>query len=71
MFQMAVKYPKCRPNILNVHRINQHFPISGPKKITQIGIFWYENAQSGNPEPRAMERRALLEKNKVARAKMF
>jgi hypothetical protein len=28
----------------------QHFHIKGPPKFTQIGIFWFENKPSGNPE---------------------
>jgi hypothetical protein len=28
----------------------QHFSFQGPPKFTQIGIFWFENTPSGNPE---------------------
>jgi hypothetical protein len=39
MYQMVIKYPKSLQNIPNGHKINQHFPIQGPPKFTQIGIF--------------------------------
>jgi hypothetical protein len=39
MYQMVITYPKCPQNIPNSHKIYQHFPVQGPPKITQIGIF--------------------------------
>jgi hypothetical protein len=36
---MVIKYPKCQSSIPNGHKIYQHFPIEGPPKFTQIGIF--------------------------------
>jgi hypothetical protein len=38
-YQMVMKYPKCLYNIPNGHKIYQHFPIWGPPKFTQNGIF--------------------------------
>jgi hypothetical protein len=48
---MAIKYgkwPEYRPN---GHKIYQHFPLLDPPKLSQIGIFGFENKPSGNPEP--------------------
>jgi hypothetical protein len=39
MCRMIIKYPKCPKNIPNDHKIYQHFPIQGPPKFEQIGIF--------------------------------
>jgi hypothetical protein len=49
MLQMVIKYPKCRSNIPNGHKIYHHFPIWGPQKFTQIGVFGLQNKPSGNP----------------------
>jgi hypothetical protein len=49
MGQMVTKYPKYSLNIPNCHKIYQHFPILGPLKFTQIGIFLFENKPSGSP----------------------
>jgi hypothetical protein len=36
---MVIKYPKCPSKIPDGHKIYQHFPILGPPKFIQIGIF--------------------------------
>jgi hypothetical protein len=36
-------------NIPSDRKIYQYFPLPGPPKFTQIGIFWFENIPSGNP----------------------
>jgi hypothetical protein len=46
---MVIKYPKSTKNIQNGYKIYKHFPIYGPPKFTQIGIFGFENKPSGNP----------------------
>jgi hypothetical protein len=37
--QMVIKYTKCPLIIPNGHKMYHHFPIYGPLKFTQIGIF--------------------------------
>jgi hypothetical protein len=44
MYHIANKLP-------NGHKIYQPFPIQGPPKFTQIGIFVFDYTPSGNPEP--------------------
>jgi hypothetical protein len=39
MYQMGIKYPKWSYSIPNGDTIFIHFPIYGPPKFTQIGIF--------------------------------
>jgi hypothetical protein len=39
MYQMVITYSKCLKNIPSGHKINKYFPIQGPPKFTQIGIF--------------------------------
>jgi hypothetical protein len=36
---MVIKYPKHPSNIPNGHKIYKHFPIEGPPKFSQSGIF--------------------------------
>jgi hypothetical protein len=36
---MVIKYPNFQSHIPNGHKMYQHFPIEGPQKFTQIGIF--------------------------------
>jgi hypothetical protein len=36
---MVIKYPKSPKDIPSGHKIYNHFPIYGPAKFTQIGIF--------------------------------
>jgi hypothetical protein len=38
-------------NVKNSNEMYKHFPFQGASEFTQIGIFWYENIPSGNPEP--------------------
>jgi hypothetical protein len=48
---MAVQYTKMAITIPKGHEIN-HFVIPMPSKIYKIGIFWFENISSGNPDRR-------------------
>jgi hypothetical protein len=47
---MAINHAKWLLNIPNGHKIYHHFLFQGPPKCTQMGIFWFENVPSGNPE---------------------
>jgi hypothetical protein len=38
-YQMAIKYTKWAKSIPNGHKRYQHFPVQGPPKFAQIGIF--------------------------------
>jgi hypothetical protein len=49
VYQMVIQYPKCPQNIPNGHKKYTHFPIYGPPKFTQIGIFGLKKKPSGNP----------------------
>jgi hypothetical protein len=39
IYQMTTWYTKWLYNILNGHKLNQHFPFQGPLKCTLIGNF--------------------------------
>jgi hypothetical protein len=39
MYPMVIEYPKSPSNSTNGNKIYQYFPIYGPPKFTQIGIF--------------------------------
>jgi hypothetical protein len=39
MYQMVIKFPQWLKNSPNGLKILKHFPISGPPKLTQFGIF--------------------------------
>jgi hypothetical protein len=45
IYQMGITFV----GIANGHLIYQHLSLQGPSKITQIGIFLFENTPSGNP----------------------
>jgi hypothetical protein len=38
LYQMAIKFAKCPQNILNGHKICQHFPFQDPPKIGIFGM---------------------------------
>jgi hypothetical protein len=47
---MAIKYLQLPVNRPNYHKIDQDFSLQDPQKFTQIGLFWFENKPSGNPD---------------------
>jgi hypothetical protein len=47
---MSQKFSIWSYNNPNGHKKYIYFPLQGPPKFIQIGIFWCENKPSGNPD---------------------